>query len=198
MRSASPRCAIEMTDDARLALRREQQALRVQRLASHPGGEAGRGEQVVDRHRQRQALLGRKESLEVERAEFVERRLLHGVDQRRHVEAACPRARPYRGCSRAGCARGSAADRRRDRAAPASRDHGADALAQRVASASCSGGGAAKERSTDSGRPLFGARRVDRDVGRVAELRDALGRLVPFGKARPASVCRLARRTPRR
>ena len=43
---------VEMRDgddgDARLALGREQQPLRVERLALHPRGEARRGDEVVD------------------------------------------------------------------------------------------------------------------------------------------------------
>ena len=40
MRSASLRCAIEMIEMRGLPSAREQQALRIQRLAGHPGGEA--------------------------------------------------------------------------------------------------------------------------------------------------------------
>ena len=78
--------------DARLALGREQQALDVERLALEPHAEAGRGEQVVHRHRELEPVLGGIEGLDVEHADLVERRLLDGADQAREVErvAAAP------------------------------------------------------------------------------------------------------------
>jgi hypothetical protein len=80
--------------DARLALGRVEQSLRVERLAVHPGRETGRRDEIVQLHRELRALLPRQESLEIERAELVEGRLLNGLDERSHVErqAGPPRA----------------------------------------------------------------------------------------------------------
>ena len=69
IRSASFRCAIEKIASARLARRRVEQALDVERLAFHPRAEPGRGEQVVERHRELEAILRREERLEVEHAD---------------------------------------------------------------------------------------------------------------------------------
>ena len=92
----------------RLALRRVEQPLNVERLAFHPGGEAGRGEQVVELHRQLEALLGRKEALQVDHADLVEAAAIWIA----RISAAMSRLLPVapgsgRGCSTAGCARGS-------------------------------------------------------------------------------------------
>jgi hypothetical protein len=74
--------------DARPAIAGMQQALQIERLTLEPGTEAGRGEQVVDGHRQAEAILGRVESLEVEHAHLLEGRLLDRADQAGEVERA--------------------------------------------------------------------------------------------------------------
>ncbi len=55
-----------------LALGGEQQALCVERLALHPRGETGRGDEVVDLHRELEALFRGEERLEVESTQLVE------------------------------------------------------------------------------------------------------------------------------
>ena len=72
--------------DARLSLRRVQQAGDVQRLALQPRLEARRGQQVVQRHRQRKPLLGRVERLQVEHADARRPAAIARLDQRPQVE----------------------------------------------------------------------------------------------------------------
>jgi hypothetical protein len=52
-----------------------------------PGGEAVRGEQSVERHRQLRALLGRIEGVELVHPELAEGRVLHLADEARKVDA---------------------------------------------------------------------------------------------------------------
>ncbi len=93
--------------DARLACITAQEAADVERRALHPELEARRGEQVVERQRELEAVLLRVERVEVEHADLGERRLLDLRDQRGDVERSGRWPRPRRGDSRAGCARGS-------------------------------------------------------------------------------------------
>jgi hypothetical protein len=72
--------------DARLARRGPEQAADIQRLALEPGREAGGGEQVVERHRQPEALLRREERLQVEDADALHRRVLDLLDDAGEIE----------------------------------------------------------------------------------------------------------------
>ena len=73
---------------ARLARVGVEQALRVERLALHPRGEAGRGQQVVNLHREAEAILLRIEGLEIHHADAGDRRALNSRDQRGEIEVA--------------------------------------------------------------------------------------------------------------
>ena len=152
IRSASDRCAIETIDEPRLALGRVQQAADVERLALHPGGEPGRGQQVVQRHRQREPLLGGKKRLEVERR----RPCRTAASGSARIRPARSRSRPARQAlvedvRRAGCARGCGAGRRRCRAAPAGPRRAA-AIRSRSASASLDQRPAAARRTIAASR----------------------------------------------
>ena len=84
---------------------------------SQPGLEAGRGQQVVEPHRQREALLGREERLEVHaRRCAATGGLWICWISAGEVEVLALLPGRARGWSRAGCARGSASGRRRCRA----------------------------------------------------------------------------------
>ena len=63
----------------------------VERRPGHPRPERRRGEQAVEPHRQRHAVLRREELVELEHAELADRRLLDHADERRQVEAAAGR-----------------------------------------------------------------------------------------------------------
>ena len=63
-----------------------EQRLHVERLARRPRSERRGGEETVELHRQRGAVLGGEELLQLEHAELADRRLLHLADQRRQVE----------------------------------------------------------------------------------------------------------------
>ncbi len=72
--------------DAGLAGVAAQQLAHVERHALHPELEARRGEQVVERQRQLEAILLRVERVEIEHADLGERRLLDLGDERGDVE----------------------------------------------------------------------------------------------------------------
>ena len=74
--------------DARLAVGRVQKILRAERFALHPGLEAGGGEQVVERHRQLEALVRGEERVDVHDADLRNRRVLDFGDQGRDIETA--------------------------------------------------------------------------------------------------------------
>ena len=71
IRSASPRCAIEMTATRGLPFGRVEQRRRVERLAFEPLLEPGRGQQAVEPHRQLEAVLRREERLEIDDADLA-------------------------------------------------------------------------------------------------------------------------------
>ena len=73
---------------ARLPFAGVQEAADIERLALHPGGEAGRGDEVVQLECQGEPLLGREEGLQVDHADLVEWRRLHGVDHAGEVKVA--------------------------------------------------------------------------------------------------------------
>ena len=154
MRSASERCAIESTARRGRPSGGAEQAPDVERIALEPRLERRRREEVVELAGEREAILRREERLELERADAREGRLLERADQARQVElrAALPGladdareqdvlAAPER--------IGVAAEEREQ-----PRDRGLRALAERVGvGRRAAGGGAAKERSGESGRP---------------------------------------------
>ena len=72
---------------AGLAVGRAQHRPDVQRRAAHPRAERRRGEQAVEPHGERGAVLLREELVEVEHAELAQRRGLDQADQRGQVEA---------------------------------------------------------------------------------------------------------------
>ena len=76
-----------------LPLGRVQQRLHVQRLAGAPRGERRRRQQAVQLHRQRRAVGGWEELVELEHAELADRRLLDHADERRQVERGARRPR---------------------------------------------------------------------------------------------------------
>ena len=67
--------------DARLARIGVKKLARVERLAFDPGFEAGRGQQIVELHRQRKAVLLRKEGVQIHDADTLQRRVLNFRDQ---------------------------------------------------------------------------------------------------------------------
>jgi len=71
MRSASPRCAIE---------------IHVERLALQPRVEPGSGEQIVEQHGQLEAIRGGKEGIEVEHPDLVDRGRLDLLDEPRQIQ----------------------------------------------------------------------------------------------------------------
>ena len=92
-RSSSPRWAVVTIAARGLPVRSAQHRPDVQRRAAHPRGERRRGEQTVEPHGERGAVLGREELVELEHAELADRRGLHPADERRQVgaEALAPR-----------------------------------------------------------------------------------------------------------
>ena len=79
----------EVDDRAtRLAVRGEEELLRVERLALAPGGEARRGDERVQQERELRSLGRREELVELEDAELAERGRLDLADQGSQVEIA--------------------------------------------------------------------------------------------------------------
>ena len=72
--------------NARLAFRRVEQPLHVQRLAFGPRGKSRRRGQVVQAHRQREAVLGREERFQRQDADALHARFLYRLDERQQVE----------------------------------------------------------------------------------------------------------------
>ena len=168
--------------DARLAVGRVEQALHVERLAGGPGLEAGRGEQVVHRHGQLEAILRRVERLEVEHAHAGDRRGLDALDEvgQAEVFAVLPRRAHQR--------------REQDVLAAAHRvgldpeqpeqagDGGREALADQLGVGGRLAAGRL-ERLQDREREAgLAARRVDGEVGRLAQAGDPLAVLPPLGQ----------------
>ena len=75
----------------RLALRRIEQARRVERIAFEPLRESRRGKQPVEAHRQIEAVLRRKKRLEIDDTNLGEGRRLHLLDERGEIEIAAVR-----------------------------------------------------------------------------------------------------------
>ncbi len=158
----------------------EQQALDIQRLAAQPSCEAGRGEQVVDRHRELQPLLRGIERLQIEGAHFVDRRFLDRGDQARHVEtgALAPRVLEDRRQQHmiATVDRVRVAIQQRQQAG----DDCGDPLAQRGSVLKQLRRRRCKRADDGQRQARFGAGRVDRKIDGVAKFSDALGRLPPL------------------
>ena len=70
----------------RLFIGRVEQLLHVERIAFHPGREAGGRQQIVQLHRQRRAIFDRKERFEIDEADFRKRRRLDGANHARQIE----------------------------------------------------------------------------------------------------------------
>ena len=186
--------------DARLAGVAAQQLADVERHALHPELEAGRGEQVVERQRELEAILLRVERVEVEHADLGERRLLDLGDQRGDVE-------------RLAVGPGGAEDAREqdvlaalDRVGvdPEQRQQAGRDRADLIAHGLRVGAiGRRRERAEHrDGQAGVAARRVDGEVGGVAQALDARAVLAPVREALgstalPAtSRSRRARRRP--
>ena len=165
--------------EPRLALARIEQAADVERLALHPAGEPGRGEQVVQLHRQGEPLLGREEGLQVDHADLLERRRLHGVDQARHVEvvAGAPGVIEHvreQDMLAAGDRIGVDPQERQQ-----SRDGRRNSLAIGLGLADQSRRRGVERAKHRQRQPGTRSRRVDRQIDRVAEPRDPRAVLPP-------------------
>ena len=199
IRSASLRCAIERMDSRGLPSSVWSKLGDVERLAFHPGGEARRGEQVVELHRQ----LG---------ARLWPDRTFRGRPSRRARTAAfesAERGRPGRGSCPS---RHEAVEQLREQDVLAAVDRigldahqreqapdgGADAVAQQLGVVDdLAWSGASNERSTESGRPALRAGRVDGGIDGFAELGDPRAVLAPLGEAFAPAVGGLLRRARR-
>ena len=165
--------------DARLAFRREQQRLRIQRITARPRGKTGRGQQAVDGQGQRLPVFGRVKGLQVQCAQLLHGRPLHGIDEPRQVQVATglPRLR-HQGRQQnvlAALQRVALDTQQRQQ----TRHQAGDALGQRgrVGPLRLGGRGErAQHRQRQSG---VRSRGVDGHVHCGAQRADALGRLVP-------------------
>ena len=83
---------VKMSDrhyrNTRLAVFGVKKVLCLERLTLHPRLKAGRGEQVVELHRQRKAVLRWEKIIDVHNAHTRQRRILNRTDQSRDVEIA--------------------------------------------------------------------------------------------------------------
>ena len=156
----------------------------VERLAGEPRLEAGRGEQVVQRARQLEAVVGGVEGFQLERADPRDRRRLDLVDEAGQVEVArlLPRRLQDLGDQdvlpapqRVGVDAGEAEQARRGRGEP---------LAEQLLVLP-DGGGRRREGLHDGdGQPRRAARGVDGEVRGIPEPADPLAALPPLGEPR--------------
>ncbi len=178
--------------DPRLPLRCVEQAAHVERLALAPGGEGRRGQQIVEDHRQLEAVLRREERLEVQHAELLEGGALDRADQRGEIEVAplAPGAIEERREQDVL----AAADRIRldpqQGQQPRHRREGA--LAKRLLVTGHLGRGCGERAQHAERNPRAAARGVDGEVGRIAEAGDALTRLTPLRQTFPPQLRRPA------
>ena len=167
--------------DARPPALAVQQRLHVDRVAAQPEVEARRGEQVVDGHRQAEAVLGREERLQVEDADARRPRVLDARDERRQVEALALRPgvlqdrREQDVLAALHRVAGDADQRQQPRRR--GRDRVAQALGVVAIGRRCQGA------EHGQGAAGVAAGRVDREVGSGAQAADALAVLAPPGQA---------------
>ena len=181
--------------DARLALGREQQSLDVERLALEPHAEAGRGEQVVHRHRELEAVLGRDRRSRRRTRRPCRRAASGSRRSGPRDRARCPGSRPHRRSRTAGCARGSSAGSAAMPTSP-SRPATAAEMRSRVATR-IAAFGRRRERAQDRERQARrAARRVDRDVRRNRGSGGCARRPGPIRRVRSSRSRRSSRRAP--
>ena len=126
----------------------------VERLALQPGLEARRRQQVVEPHRELEALLRREERIHGEHADLLQRRLLDVADQAGEVEVApvlpgvVEKRRDTRMCSRLVSGSASMPSEREQ-----ARGRGLHALAVELGVVAERGRARRSARSTESGRP---------------------------------------------
>ena len=60
----------------------------IEAFALPPGGKAWRGKHVVNRHDQGEAILGRIKGFQIKHADFLKRRILDSLDERRQIQIA--------------------------------------------------------------------------------------------------------------
>ena len=79
---------MENIETRRLSLRRVEQPGNVQRFAFQPRLETWRGQQIIQRHREREPFLGRVERFQIQHSDSRHGRRLYRLDQSRQVEVA--------------------------------------------------------------------------------------------------------------
>ena len=179
--------------DARLALGCVEHPLDVKGLPFHPRREAGRRDQVVERHGQAEAVLRRVERLQVEHADLVERRLLDFADDGGDVQVAAFAPGPVEEVGQQdmlAALDGVGVDAEK---AEQARDRGQDTVAE--------GGGVLRDnfrRRGEGAQDLEGASgrvagRVDREIGGLLHAPDPLTVLAPLGQALPPGLRRTRR-----
>ncbi len=181
MRSASERCAIEKIATRGLPPSLRSSSPDVERHALHPELEAGRGEQVVERQSELEAILLRVERVEVEDADLRERRLLDLRDQRRDVESLAIRPGGPEDAREQDVL--AALDRvgvDPEQGQEAGRD-GADLIAHGLRVRAI--GGRRERAEHGHGEAGVAAGGVDREVGRVLQALDARAVLTPVREA---------------
>ncbi len=174
---------MDITATRGLPCRRVEQALDVERLALHPRAEPRRGQQVVERHRELEPLGRREERLEIHDADLLHGRCLNQLNQRGDVEVT---SLPPRGVH----------DRREQDVLAALDRVGVDAQQSQQARRGrrdpfAHQVGVAEEVGRRRGERLHdrqlqarvGSRRVDGELGRVLQARDAAAVLVPLRQA---------------
>ena len=146
--------------------------------ASNPG----RGQDGVEAHGELEPLLGREEGVEVHDPHAAEGRFLDRPDQAREVEALAAGPGGVKNVGDQGVLAaggiGLHAGERQQRGGRA-----LHAFAQEIAILPDRGGGRLEAAEHVHGEPGAAAGRVDRELGRRAQARDALRCLIPLGQA---------------
>ncbi len=168
--------------DARRARSGIEQVADVEGFPRQPGLEAGRGQQVVERHDQPEAVFGRVERFQVQHADGGDGRVLDLMDQRRQVQvlAAAPGVVEHGGEENELAALdgvGFDADQTEQAG-----DGGVDVLGKQFGVVEHGGFGRGKGLEHRHRDARVAPRRVDADIGGVAQPLDTRAVLAPIGQ----------------
>ena len=164
------------------SLRREQQAIHVERLTLEPGGEARGCEQLVELHGQREAIALRVEGVEVEHADAGHGGPLNLLDEGGQVEVGARLPRLGEDGRDEHVLATAHRVRRHPRQGEEARRRRLDPLRQQLRIVAHRRGWCGERPQDREAEPRAAPGRVDRKVRRRAQARDAVTGLAPGGQ----------------